>query len=301
MQRRSGPAVAGIKEAVGTTHKEKPSEVQNFEVRIEDIDAHPNQPRRFVDAALIEELARSIQKDGLQQPIKVMRHGNRFVLIYGQRRLLAHQHLGRHTITAQVVDALSPMEARKIALVENTLRQDLNAFEEVQAQAEVLTIELSEVLEAPSTEGLKRHLRQLRELPADHEQVRATQQVFDRYHFGPFSSFLTNKLPLLELPDDLIEALNHPTQPLDYTKARLLKNLPAEERQRLLQKLQQEDLTVGELRGLLKKKPARPAASKNLVEDLRKARNFQNKYKKLPENHQKQVDDLLRELQKLLG
>lgn len=299
MQRRTGPAVAGIKEAVGTTHKEKPSNLQNHEVRLEDIDPHPHQPRRFVDPASIEELARSIQQDGLQQPIKVMRNGNRFVLVYGQRRLLAHQQLGRQTITAQVVDPLPMLEARKLALLENLLRQDLNPFEEVQAQTEVLTIELSGQLESPTPEGLKRLLRKLRELPADHEQVQAMQQVFDRHHFGPFSSFLTNKLPLLDLPEDLLAALNHPQRPLDYTKAKLLKNLTPEERQVWLGRLQEENLTLAELRQALKQKPRRTPA-RGLVDDLRKGRPFQSKYKKLPENQQRRIDELLKELQDLL-
>lgn len=299
MQRRTGPAVAGIREAVGTTHKEKPSDVQNFEVRIEDIDPHPNQPRRHVDVGTLQELTRSIEKDGLQQPIKVMRNGNRFTLLYGQRRLLAHQQLGRQTITAQIIDPLPPLEARKLALLENTLRQDLSPFEEVQAQAEVLTIELAQALEPANLEGLRRHLRSLRELPADHEQVKATQGVFDRYHFGTFSSFLTNKLPLLDLPEDLIQAINDPQKPLDYTKAKLLKNLSTEDRQVWLERLTQENLTLAQLRQTLKKKP-RQVPSKNPVEDLRKGKPFQNKYKKLPENQQKRIDDLLKELQNLL-
>lgn len=75
----------------------------------------------------IEDLARSIEKQGLLSPITVFEKQNGgYALIAGQRRLLACKHLGWSTISAIVRDNMSTADATAISLVENVHRADMN-------------------------------------------------------------------------------------------------------------------------------------------------------------------------------
>lgn len=93
---------------------------------------NPWQPRtEFADAAL-QELAESIRRQGVLQPLVVRRAGDAFELISGERRLRASQIVGLTTVPVVVRDA-TDAEMLEIALVENIQREDLNAIEEARA------------------------------------------------------------------------------------------------------------------------------------------------------------------------
>jgi ParB family chromosome partitioning protein len=81
----------------------------------------------------IEELAMSIERNGLLHPIVVKRDGT---LVVGERRLRACQLLGDETIPAQYFDELNPQEARCAELEENIKRQDLTWQEDCLAHLE---------------------------------------------------------------------------------------------------------------------------------------------------------------------
>lgn len=75
----------------------------------------------------IEDLARSIEKQGLLSPITVYQNENgKYALIAGQRRLLACKYLGWSVISAIVRDSMSTADATAISLVENVHRADMN-------------------------------------------------------------------------------------------------------------------------------------------------------------------------------
>ncbi len=100
------------------------------ELNLADIDENPHQARKVFDPETIAELAASIERHGLQQPIIVRRHDTddgRFVLVAGERRLRAHHLLGRKSIFAIVSKRTSDTEI--LSLIENVQRQDLNALE----------------------------------------------------------------------------------------------------------------------------------------------------------------------------
>jgi ParB family chromosome partitioning protein len=92
---------------------------------------NPAQPRRQVDEAGLAELAASIERHGLLQPIVVKEEGDEYVLVAGQRRLLAHRSLGRERIPALIVTG----EPDELALIENLQRQDLSPLDEAEALA----------------------------------------------------------------------------------------------------------------------------------------------------------------------
>lgn len=75
----------------------------------------------------IEDLARSIERQGLLSPITVFpKPGGRYALVAGQRRLLAFQYLDRETIPAIVHEAMTDEAATAVSLVENIHRADMN-------------------------------------------------------------------------------------------------------------------------------------------------------------------------------
>ncbi len=75
----------------------------------------------------IEDLAKSIEKQGLLSPITVFQKPDgRYAIVAGQRRLLACKHLGWSSIPAIVRDALTDADATAISLVENVHRADMN-------------------------------------------------------------------------------------------------------------------------------------------------------------------------------
>ncbi len=96
---------------------------------LESISRSPYQPRKEFDTLAIEELAHSIQHQGLMQPIVVRKIANGYELIAGERRWRACQHLQMDTISA-LVRQVDDEAAIAMALIENIQREDLNAMEQ---------------------------------------------------------------------------------------------------------------------------------------------------------------------------
>lgn len=97
-------------------------------LRVSDIDPNPEQPRRIFDPAHIEELAQSIKRHGVLQPIVVRKSGARYELIVGERRWRATQVAELKTVPAVIAD-IEPQDRLEIAIIENVQRQDLNPIE----------------------------------------------------------------------------------------------------------------------------------------------------------------------------
>ncbi len=102
------------------------------EIAVASIDTNPEQPRRHFDPGHLEQLAASIRRHGVLQPVVVRRAGERFELVVGERRYRASQAAGLETIPAVIAD-IAPAARLEVALVENIQRQDLNPIELAQA------------------------------------------------------------------------------------------------------------------------------------------------------------------------
>ena len=90
------------------------------------------QPRTTFDESKLEELAQSIKKNGIIQPIAVRKNklsSEPYEIVAGERRWLAAQKAGLHDIPIRVLD-LNDQETLEIAIVENIQREDLNVIEE---------------------------------------------------------------------------------------------------------------------------------------------------------------------------
>ena len=108
-----------------------------FRLGLAEIAPNPNQPRKYIDQDSLRELAASIERHGLIQPITVKRRDDSqdgYVLVAGERRFRAHELLGREEILAIVTHGASD----EIALIENIQRQDLRPLEEAAAYARLM-------------------------------------------------------------------------------------------------------------------------------------------------------------------
>lgn len=101
------------------------------EAAVAELLPNPHQPRRTIDPQGINELAASIERHGLIQPIVIRRRteDDRYELVAGERRWRAFQHLGRETIPA----LLATGDAEELALIENLQREDLHPLDEAVA------------------------------------------------------------------------------------------------------------------------------------------------------------------------
>jgi ParB family transcriptional regulator, chromosome partitioning protein len=107
------------------------------EISIDAIVPNPNQPRKAFDINALHELAGSLRKSGVIQPVVVRKVGPGYQLIVGERRWRAAKLAGLAQIPAVVRD-VSDAESLELALVENLLREDLNPIEEAEAYQRLL-------------------------------------------------------------------------------------------------------------------------------------------------------------------
>jgi ParB family transcriptional regulator, chromosome partitioning protein len=97
-------------------------------IPVGEIVANEYQPREHFDDNAIAQLAASITKYGVCQPILVRRKGNHYELVAGERRFRASILAGQSTIPA-IIKNVSDKEALQLALIENLQREDLNCLE----------------------------------------------------------------------------------------------------------------------------------------------------------------------------
>jgi len=151
-------------------------------VAIADITRNPYQPRQNFKEDKLKELANSVRKNGIIQPIAV-RPGKsdtgKYEIVAGERRWLAAQRAGLHEIPVTILD-LSDVESLEVAIVENIQRDDLNPIEEAR--------------------GYKRLSE---EFKYDHESISKLM--------SKSRSHVSNTLRLLTLPSDVVAMLEEGT------------------------------------------------------------------------------------------
>ena len=108
---------------------EEPRAGEEENVPVDRILPNPYQPRQQFSPAELEELAGSIKKHGVLQPVLVRRKGGQYELITGERRWRAARHAGLESIPVRIRD-VGEAEALELALIENLQRSNLNVIEE---------------------------------------------------------------------------------------------------------------------------------------------------------------------------
>lgn len=106
---------------------EKVREVQK--VRVAEVYPDPDQPRKAFDLEGIQGLAKSIEHNGLLNPISVRRNGHGYMIIAGERRWRAHSYLRREMIEVIVEEDCEEKRSRQLQLIENLNREDLTPIE----------------------------------------------------------------------------------------------------------------------------------------------------------------------------
>ena len=148
---------------------------KRFNANISDLTANKYQPRAHFNEEKLLELANSIKKNGIIQPIAVREDKGdpgRYEIVAGERRWLAAQKAGLHEVPIIILD-LDDNESLEVAIVENIQRDDLNVIEEA-----------------------KGYKRLSDEFHYDHEKI-ARFMSKSRSH-------ISNTLRLLSLPEDVI-------------------------------------------------------------------------------------------------
>lgn len=190
------------------------------ELELDDILPNRFQPRfRFPEQA-ITELAESIKEHGVIQPILVRRLGDKYEIIAGERRYKASLLAGKRTIPA-IVAELNDKDSAEVALIENVQRQDLTPIEEAVSYRKILDMG---------------YLTQ--------------EQLADK--LGKTQSTVSNKLRLLNLDDDVQEALLD--EKISERHARSLLKIDSKQQQKeILEKIIKERLTVKKTDELINK------------------------------------------------
>jgi len=97
-------------------------------IKVSEISADPNQPRRHFDEASINELSESVKLHGVVQPIVVTPRSGRYIIVAGERRWRAASQAGLDKIPA-LVRTLTDQHRLELSLIENLQRRDLNILE----------------------------------------------------------------------------------------------------------------------------------------------------------------------------
>lgn len=97
-------------------------------IKLSEIIADPDQPRRTFDEVSLAELAASIREHGVLQPIVVTPHNGGYMVVAGERRFRASEKSGLDRIPA-IIRTLSNQHKLEISLIENLQRRDLNPLE----------------------------------------------------------------------------------------------------------------------------------------------------------------------------
>ena len=124
----------GMDALFGNIYEEIPNDNEVVtETRLDQIRPNPYQPRKQFDEASLKELADSIQKTGVFQPIILRKSTIKgYELIAGERRVRASRLAGKETIPAIIRD-LDEEAMIEIAVIENLQREDLSPLEEAEA------------------------------------------------------------------------------------------------------------------------------------------------------------------------
>ncbi len=109
------------------------------EISLDRIQRNPNQPRKQFEKEALEELADSIRKHGVLQPVLVREYGENYELVAGERRWLAAKQAGLTCVPCRVVDVIDKT-AIEFAFEENLKRKDLNDLEKAQAFKDYLDL-----------------------------------------------------------------------------------------------------------------------------------------------------------------
>lgn len=240
---------------------------------LENICLPQQQPRRYFDPQKMQQLTESVKEHGILEPLLVRPLQNKqYELVAGERRYRAAREAGLNEVPV-VIRNLTDEEALQLALVENLQREDLNPVEETEGILQLLALKLDcMVSEIPAFLYQMKHAVDKGSKVGnnvvpnfDSRQQQQIQAVFQGLGLISWVSFTTHRLPLLNLPTEVLESLRQGY--IAYTKARAISTVKDEpQRQNLLKAAISEDLSLTQIKeriAKIKSASTAPADSKS--------------------------------------
>lgn len=206
---------------------------------------NPYQPRREFDEARLKELSDSIRQYGVLQPLVVSRieeeddHGGlrvKYELIAGERRLRASKLAGLTQVPAVIRKEQDPMIKLELAIIENLQREDLNPVDRARA-----------------------FMRLAEEFKFSHEAI--GKKV------GKSRVYVSNSLRILQMPQEILEAVEKKKISEGHTRPLLMLNDRPEEQMVLYKEILYKRITVREAEHLARNIAKEKARKKELLQD----------------------------------
>lgn len=225
-----------------TQESHEQSDLRGLELPVSSLTPGRHQPRVTFDAASLRELTESVRVHGVLQPILVRRRqdvDSGYEIVAGERRWRAAQAAGLADVPVRVI-TLDDVGVRTVAMVENLQREDLNVLEEAEGYLDLLADRIRSNSELASYSDPDRpHVGAIRLLRALNNRLAGNSkddavlrlepmvaEVFNAVGRITWQSFVSHRLPLLSLPDELLDALR--SGKLTYSKARAISRITAE-------------------------------------------------------------------------
>jgi ParB family transcriptional regulator, chromosome partitioning protein len=286
----------------------EPQEVTQL-VPLSSIRLPAQQPRRYFEQQKMAQLVLSVKEHGILEPLLVRPlPDGEYELVAGERRYRAAKEVGLLEVPI-VARELTDEEALQLALVENLLREDLNPVEETEGILQLLALKLNlsvqEVIAVLYRMQNEAKGKVTRNVTGSSEQEQV-QWVFEGLGLMSWESFIRNRLPLRNLPEDVLEVLRQGK--LAYTKAQVIARVKDEQaRKALLEAATSEDLSLTQIKeriAAIKMKSADnsenpPSSLKSRVDTtyakLKKLKLWDNP------NKQERLEKLLAELEALVS
>ena len=257
----------GLSALIPSASQESQTSEDVRELSVDMISPNPDQPRTDLDDDSIAELADSISKFGLLNPVLVRPHGEGYQIIAGERRWRASRVAGLERIPV-CVRASTETESLEMALIENLQRRDLNAIEEARGYRKLLT----------------GHSMTQSELADKVSKSRST---------------ITNALRLLDLPEEVQELVYDGKMTAGHARAVL--SVPDDEvRAKLAKRIVEDGLSVRETENLARlyaagqtertQRPATPKTFKVVARKLRRLLNTNVKVKLTKDKGKIEID-----------
>lgn len=289
-------------------------------IALKNIHLPPQQPRRYFDPQAMKELIASVRQHGILQPLLVRpRATGGYELVAGERRYRAATESGLTEVPV-VIRELSNQEALQLTLIENLQREDLNPIEETEGVLQLLSVRLRITVDEVISQlyrlnnevtGLVNHNVMVKsEEKTNHnvmvnsQEATVIQEVFDSLGRMGWDSFVKNRLPLLKLPQEILEALR--SGKIAYTKALALARVKDEPvRNQLLSEAIVQNLSLVQIKERIKSLQTKSSSGENADSlPLRLKTAYQQiKKSKVWENPDKrtQLEQLLAQLEALTG
>ena len=211
-----------------------------------------SQPRRYFDPEKLDQLAESIKTYGVLENLLVRplsEQDDKYELVAGERRYRAAKAAGLTEVPVSIRD-LTHEEALEISLIENLQREDLNPIEETEGILSLLSVRLQKPVSQVILllyQMLNARTGKITNNVISNDQSTLVQAIFQEVGCMNWESFVSNRLPLLKLPIDILEALRQGK--IEYTKATAIAKVKDEtQRAELLKESIQNSLSLTQIK-----------------------------------------------------